>query len=589
MEGHQFRPTPSRESRVWREPQFILLALLVAAIYFSRLTTLPMVGEEARWARGAAEMLETGDWIVLRQQGQVFPERPPMTCWSMAVAGLAWGDLDKVAVRLPSVTAVLLTSLLLYIYLRTFTSATGAMVGGLAYATFGQVLQIGRHGESEALFTLFLGGAMLVWHMGYARGWTRATTWTLAYGMAACAALCKGPQGPIYFVAATWFYLLLQRDWKWLVSRGHAIGLAGFAAIIMAWQIPYFLATDLGAVHDTWAGLAKDRFAAPGFLEHLATYPIEIFVCLLPWSPLALMLTSRRFRDGLGDLRVPLVFLVTAIAITFPSVWLAPIARGRYFMPLYPCFAALIAIVVERCATLASDEAARRIWRGFAWLGGALASIVALGAVVVLAFPNQSATLEALSPFVLITVATLATIAAAAHVWAARDANLKRTACSTLAFAALIGLLYTGPAMSIFAAKWHDPEPDIEHVRSLIPAPDRIVSLGPVNARFAFHYRSFIPELAWPRDSADLPADVEYFFMMQYASDPPDVHSVGRGRSWTEVPAALPFEWEEVARIPCARRLTTNPEHMLVLARVRREEAVASRPDTTGDHGSVAR
>ena len=187
MEGRDSHPSAS-SSNIWREPAFYLLAIIVAVIYFSRIAALPIVGEEARWARGAAQMLETGDWIVLRQQGQVFPERPPLTCWSMALAALAWGDLDPVAIRLPSVIAIVLTSLVIYGYARSFLSSTGALVGGLAYATFGQVLQIGRHGESEALFTLLLGGAILVWHVGYLRSRTQLGTWAAAYSLAALAA-----------------------------------------------------------------------------------------------------------------------------------------------------------------------------------------------------------------------------------------------------------------------------------------------------------------------------------------------------------------------------------------------------------------
>ncbi len=31
-------------------------------------------------------------------------------------------------------------------------------------------MQLGRLGESEALFTLFVGGSLLVWHAGYLQG-----------------------------------------------------------------------------------------------------------------------------------------------------------------------------------------------------------------------------------------------------------------------------------------------------------------------------------------------------------------------------------------------------------------------------------
>ena len=401
MEGDRDSLTRDSEPKIWREPAFYLLAVLVAVIYFSRIATLPIVGEEPRWARGAAQMLETGDWIVLRQQGNVFPERPPMSSWAMAVAALAWGDLDAVAVRLPSAFAIVLTCLLIYAYARSFLSSTGALVGGLAYGTFGQVLQIGRHGESEALFTLLLGGAILVWHLGYLRGWTQLATWSTAYFLAAVAALCKGPQGPIYFGAVVFIYLLIRRDWRWLFDWTHAAGMSVFAATIACWQVPYYLMTDWNAVHDTWAGLTKDRYMAPGFVQHVISYPIEILICLLPWSPLLFMFISRKFRE----LKTPAIYLATAVAVTFPSVWFAPLARGRYYMPLYPCLAVLIAVVVHRCATLAADAPAHRVWKGFMLLGSLTSITLGTGAIVVLLLPQTAEVLASVPPLMLIALA----------------------------------------------------------------------------------------------------------------------------------------------------------------------------------------
>src|SRR3954471_17864735 len=100
----------------------VLLAGFVALVYGSRLGVQPLFGEETRWATGAREMLATGDWIVPRQQGRVFAERPPMTMWAMAAAGWLRGDVDPIAIRLPSAIAVMLTTSLIFGYTRAFSS-----------------------------------------------------------------------------------------------------------------------------------------------------------------------------------------------------------------------------------------------------------------------------------------------------------------------------------------------------------------------------------------------------------------------------------------------------------------------------------
>ena len=53
------------------------LLLFTGLTYCWTIANVPLRGEESRWACGARWMLASGDWIVPRQQGTVFPERPP--------------------------------------------------------------------------------------------------------------------------------------------------------------------------------------------------------------------------------------------------------------------------------------------------------------------------------------------------------------------------------------------------------------------------------------------------------------------------------------------------------------------------------
>ncbi|HEX5472370.1 MAG TPA: glycosyltransferase family 39 protein, partial [Lacipirellulaceae bacterium] len=248
-----------RPEKRWHDLVAVLfLVASVSVIYGARLKLQPLVGEETRWATAARDMLATGDWIVPRQQGQVFPERPPMTIWVMAALGWLRGEVDPIAIRLPSVMAVVLTALLIYAYVRSFYTIVAAFVAAIAYATMGQVLQIGRLGESEALFALLVSASLLVWHLGYMRAWRPLLTWTAGFACAALAALVKGPQAPIYFVAITCAYLAVRRDWRYLISWQWAAGAAVFVFVIALWQIPFYMETDWKAVGATWSGLAAD-------------------------------------------------------------------------------------------------------------------------------------------------------------------------------------------------------------------------------------------------------------------------------------------------------------------------------------------
>ena len=135
-----------------------------SVVYSLRVGDQPIRGEESRWAQGAFEMFRTGDWVVPRQQGQVFAERPPMNSWLMAITSFLTEGLTPWAVRLPSVFAIASTAMLLFIYMGRWLPPAGACVVALIYCSFGQVLQIGRLGESEAVLAALMTLALLGWH-----------------------------------------------------------------------------------------------------------------------------------------------------------------------------------------------------------------------------------------------------------------------------------------------------------------------------------------------------------------------------------------------------------------------------------------
>jgi len=544
------------------------LILSVSLIYGARLGLQPLIGEETRWATAAREMLATGDWIVPRQQAQVFPERPPMTMWLMAVGGQLRGDVDVIAIRLPSVIAVALTALLIYGYTRAFTSTATALTAALVYATGGQLLQIGRRGESEAAFALFVSASLLLWHLGYSRGWRPLAVWSLGFTFAALAALVKGPQAPAYFCAITIVYLAVMRDWRYLFSWQAMVGSLVFVAIIAAWQVPFYLATDGATVLATWAGLAGDRIHLRGVPSHFVTYPVETFACLLPWSPMLFALARRDVRTFLRDRRPVTTFLLTAILVAYPTVWLAAGARGRYFMPLYPLVAVLIGLLIECCATAPRGTSPRRGWHEFLLFWGVVIGAGALFVGVNSVLPTGLAqSLDQLRWFAL-----LCAILAAGAVYVMWTSYRQRTIVSPLpavfAIASVAALGAAGLLVNVNAALWNDPTAVVAELANQVPADARLVSFTAIDHRFAYFYRAPITELDWPRTPGDLPTNVHYFCFMRQWGDTAEARTAGRGRISHNTPGTLPFAWEEVLAICTDRQTDTPTATTVVLGRV---------------------
>ncbi len=564
----------ARIREVWRRRAIVGLSLLVGVTYFARLTAMPVCGEESRWGGLAREMIATGDWIVPRQQGEVFPERPPLTSWAMALVGLVRGDVDLAAVRLPSACAMLALTLLIYAYASRWMTPAASFAAAAIFATGGQVLALGRAGESEAVFSLFVAGSMLLWHWGYLDRWPRGVCWTIGYGLAALGALAKGLQAPVYFAATCYVFLLLRRDWRWLFCGGHLLGLAAFAGIVGAWFVPFAL-VDFSSIDDIWAGLVQDRFTSQGLARHLATYPFEILGCMLPWSPLLLPLVKPGAWKSLLARRPQLSFLLVALAVTFPSVWFAAGARGRYFMPLYPCLAILMALTVEHCTAVGASLADRLIWRrvmrSLAVVALAAAGVVAAASLVGI----ERLALARQTPAVAIGWIVMATTAAALLFWAAHDERPDRVVTAVATLACFAGLTQVTLMVDSRVRGANDLSETIAQIKRQMPYGSHLVSLDRVYHRFAYCYAEPIRRIGWPERPKDMPPDVTYFCFDYRPWDNAERRISGDGRTATLTSGTLPFEWEKIAEIPCDPVRRAVATRYVIVGRVRKAERVA--------------
>lgn len=508
----------------------VSLTFLVLFTYSYGITTLPIRGEESRRALVAWEMQANGDWIVPRQQGEPFLSRPPLGSWGIAITsailGRGEGAVDLLATRLPTVLATLLTTWLVYIYARTFFLPEAALGAGLAYPTMIQVLELGRVAETEATFTLFVAGSLLLWHLGWRNEKPERFHWIIGYALAGLATLAKGPQAPVYFLAGCSALLL----WRGLASElwkiPHLLGVLTFVAIVGCWQIPFQLSQGWAGVRAVYGGDVALRFedvATITIVKHFFTYPLEVLVCTGPWSwcvAAGLMIPAirRQWRDAFaatfftgpitnsksstpagaehgdgsevyraGRRAEAMVFIFLCLLLSFPTCWLPPGARARYYMPMYPCIAVFVGSILDGWLRADAGRCAERA-KTLAWQAPMLACSLALGYCF------------CLLPWFI-----------------ARGENL----------AGAVALL-----------KKH------------LPADVSLVSFGQVHHLFVYHYRAPITMVPWPTNTDVLPSD-EYFCFDRI------------GQSSVE----LPFPWEEVTVLSCDRYRQLQPRDTVVIGR----------------------
>jgi 4-amino-4-deoxy-L-arabinose transferase-like glycosyltransferase len=549
------QPDSELERAWWQEIEVAFLITLVVGIYFTRLTALPIRGEESRRGCIARTMLQSGDWIVPRVQGEPFLSRPPLGNWLIALAASLRGQCDLVALRLPSVLATLAATLLVYGYSRLCLSRLGALAAGAAFATMAQVMELGRLAETESVFTLLVSSSLLIWHWGYLRAWRATSTWVAGYALAALAALTKGPQAPVYFTGSIGLFLLINRNLRFCFSRGHLAGVLTFLLLVGAWQVPFWHMLGWQAVRQIWISDASLRFvdhSLPTIVKHLATYPIEIVLCTGPWSVLLIFFVSRGFRQAFAGRGSCGMFLATCLTIAFASCWFVPGAQSRYLMPLYPCLGPLIGLVIQSAVELAGSSGVRRLWQ---WILTIVAVTLGTSALLVLAASYLSlASISFLQqPPWFAAGYAVAAVAAACLIQASRNSQKhSRGQVGLLASAAMLGLVSTGLVINYLARKSEDVAPLVSLVKERVARAELtpLVSFGPVEHRFIYLYDAPIELRAWPSRAADWD-HINYFCFT----------------GTSHQPVYIPVPWERIAEISCDRFRSPEPRCAVIVGR----------------------
>ncbi|MFN0053518.1 MAG: ArnT family glycosyltransferase [Planctomycetales bacterium] len=536
----------------WREWQAACLVLFVVVAFGSRLTELSIRGEESRRGLIAREMLSTGDWIIPRTQGVPLFSRPPLQNW--IIAGLGWmrGDVDAFAIRFPSVCAILAMSLMIYRYGRRFLSPLGALAASLAFASMGQVLELGRTGETDALFTLFVSGALLAWHGGIQGGKSPYRTWCLGYALAALGTLTKGPQAPVYFVAPVGVYLLLTGRWRFAFSRAHLAGLATFFGVLAAWQIPCLFMVGVEGVVRMYVSDVGQRFTDANWFSfgaHLAEYPLELLLCLLPWSSLLIVWWNREFRRTLGTYRDPALFLAICLVVSFPTVWFPPGSRPRYFMSLYPCLALLVGLAIERVTAASRTQSWWVVWPLFVKIVSGCMLLLGLG---FLAISIVTPELWLAQPMGTAVAYALVAACLAACAWRSVGSGHRQApVMALLAIAGFVGISNATVILNGMSNATVDTEGAIADLKEQLPPDAKLVSFNVTHHLFTFHYRDDLPVVDWPENSETPAARVEYF-----CADAREFET-----------KELPFPWKPVVEISCDRRKLREPRIRVVIGR----------------------
>lgn len=359
---------------------------------------LPNLGQHGLWdideahnAECAREMWEANNFIVPTFNYALRTDKPAMLYWWIGLCYSLFG-VSEWSARLPSVLAGISSLILCYeIARRLFGSVTGLLSALILASSF--MFSISSHAVTpDAILICMVQLTFLTWIIAYDR---RQPMWFLLTGFCAgLAVLTKGPVGLALPGAVVVFFLLWQRDWRFLLTWRTANAIGMCLLVALPWYIYVGIETRWEFIKGFLFTHNLSRFNAPmeGHQGPLFYHLIVILVAFAPWSIFLGPTIWNSVRQGaVSTTGKPWAFrfLLCWIGVWFIVFSLAATKLPNYVLPTYPPLAMLTgAFLVRWWKWSEATQPTTATWHIPAWYWRiSLACFMLIGIVLMVAIP----------------------------------------------------------------------------------------------------------------------------------------------------------------------------------------------------------
>jgi 4-amino-4-deoxy-L-arabinose transferase-like glycosyltransferase len=328
----------------------LIAALAILAPLFGAFHLPPLDRDEARFAQATAQMLETGDFIVIRFQEEERNKKPAGAYWLQAASVAAFSDADARAIwayRLPSIVGAALAAIFTYAAIaRLFEPATGFVAGVLLAASplFAAEATIAK---TDALLLASVAGAAaaLAHLLAPARekrvpGAAMAGAFWIAIG---AGVLVKGPIILLAMLPAVVLVALRFPETRPLASLRPGLGALILTLMIGPWAYAIGVATEGRFFAEAVGG---DMLAKIGAAQESHAGPPGYYVALAPilaW-PLIALAPAALFAAVKAHRTFGVWFLLSWLVPGWLIFELTATKLPHYVLPMLPALAGLCSI-----------------------------------------------------------------------------------------------------------------------------------------------------------------------------------------------------------------------------------------------------
>ncbi|MFH1198984.1 MAG: glycosyltransferase family 39 protein, partial [Candidatus Omnitrophota bacterium] len=336
--------------------------------------------DEVFYVQTAKEMVQQKTWVTPYLFGAPQFEKPIFLYWMLRVGFIIFGVDSNFGARFfPALFGMIGVLALYYLGLTVFKNAKKAFICALVLASGGLYIGLTRTVFTDMIFSVFILLSMAAFYIGYCRKERKALGTLGFYVFMGLAVLTKGPLGFLIPFGSAALFLIIKKDFKFLLSKYSFFGLLLFIGISFPW---YILMIQKYGRTFTYEFFYNDHYRRLIEAEHpLADtwyfYPGSIFGCMFPWT-LYLIVAAYYYVKRFINKQVSVldIFLACWIGVTFIIFQFAHSKLTSYIVPLFP---ALAIIGGEFIYSIITAENKNRIFFVISLIMCALVELVAIG------------------------------------------------------------------------------------------------------------------------------------------------------------------------------------------------------------------
>jgi 4-amino-4-deoxy-L-arabinose transferase-like glycosyltransferase len=378
---------------------YAIIAGLVFLLALPGLFALPVLDrDEGRFTEASSEMMETGDFVVIRYHDELRNKKPVAIHWfqSMAVS-LTSGAHERNIwdYRIPSMVGAIMAALATFWGGLALFTRRAAFVGAIVMGTTLLLTTEANIGKTDAALVGFmtLGLAALA-HIR--AGATSKRLSILFWACLSIGVLLKGPIAPLVVAGTIAALFIWERRIGWARPLLYWGGISLFIVMTLPWYVAVQIATD-GAFLSEAVGVDLGPKLIEGaeghdgpFGMHTAALPVLFWpgtILLIPglWLAFTSLRTTRQVAQT-GELAAARAASAAAAdereagAWRFVVCWLipswlvfeiAPTKLVHYVMPMYPAMALMAGAAADRWFST-------NTWDRGRWISVGLFGIVAV-------------------------------------------------------------------------------------------------------------------------------------------------------------------------------------------------------------------